>query len=390
MKYLSVILPVFFSSFGFAKAEPKVHLEPIYTNLTIERPVAMVIPEDGTNRRFLIEQTGKIKILPDDESGSTAETFMDFSGRMSVHKAFEEGLLGIAFHPDFKNNGRCYVYYSKQGPKRSVLSEFTVSKQDPNKGNPDSERILMEIQQPDWNHNSGNLLFGPADGYLYIGVGDGGRRNGVFLAAQNKMRWNGKVLRIDVDSRSGSRPYGIPEDNPFVDDKNACPEIWAYGLRNPWGCSIDPDTGLFYLADVGQDLWEEVNIIKKGGNYGWEFREGAQDFAMREKLAAAINEANKKPKGETFIDPIHQYDHSPTGGMSITGGYVYHGEAIPELKGCFIYGDWRFGNMWALRHDEKSGTTTNYVIHTPPSVAEPVAQPTGFYPDENGEPVVLG
>ena len=198
------------------------------------------------------------------------------------------------------------------------------------------------------------------------------------------------MLRIDVDSRSEGRAYGIPKDNPLVRDPNACPEIWAMGLRNPWGCWIDKETGLFYLADVGQDLWEEINIITKGGNYGWEHREGAQDFAVRQKVMDALGQANKKPKGVKFIDPIHQYDHSPAGGMSITGGFVYRGSAIPEMKGHFIYGDWRFGNMWSLLYDPKSKEVKNYVIHTPPNIAEPVAQATGFYPDENGEPIVLG
>lgn len=393
MKYSSV-LALFFVVGGFCNVlraeDPKVKLEPIYTNLAIERPVALLIPADGTNRRFLVEQTGKIKILPADESSSDSKLFIDFNDRMVVDKAFEEGLLGLAFHPQYKENGKFYVYYSKQGPKRTVLSEFKVSDSDPDKADPESERILMEIQQPDWNHNSGNLLFDPKDGHLFITVGDGGRRNGVFMLAPNKTRWNGKVLRIDVDSRSEGRGYGIPADNPFVDEKATCPEIWAYGLRNPWGCAIDPETNLFYLADVGQELWEEVNIIKKGGNYGWEYMEGTQPFAPRDKLMEALGQTNKMPKGETLIDPIHQYDHSVTGGMSITGGYVYRGKALPDLAGCFIYGDWRFGNMWALRHDPKSGSTENYVIHTPPSVADPVAQPTGYYPDENGEPIVLG
>jgi len=373
-----------------ASSAPEVDLEPVYTNLKLDRPVTLQIPGDDSNRRFLAQQTGKILILPGDENGSDAKVFLDLAdGLMAVEKAFEEGLLGFTFHPKYRDNGKFYIYYSKQGPKRTVLSEFTVSKQDPDKADPASERILLQIQQPDWNHNSGNLLFNPEDGYLYITVGDGGRRNGVFMMAPNKTLWNGKVLRIDVDSKSPGREYGIPKDNPFLNEPATCPEIWAYGLRNPWGAAFDPKTGLFYLADVGQDLWEEINIIKKGGNYGWEFREGAQDFEKREKLMEAIGEANKKPKDVVLIDPIQQYDHSPAGGMSVTGGYVYHGKAIPELVGRFIYGDWRFGNMWALHYAPETGQTNNAVIHAPKNVAEPVAQPSGFYPDEKGEPLVL-
>lgn len=386
-----LFFPVLLSSFfclSTARAEPAVKLQPIYTNLEIQRPVALVIPDDGTKRRFLVEQRGKIRILPNDETASEAKTFMDFAEHMAVHRDFEEGLLGLAFHPRFKENGKFYVYYSKQAPKRSILSEFQVSKSDPDSGDFASERVLMEIQQPDWNHNSGNLLFEPETGFLFVAVGDGGRKNGVFLLAQNMTRWNGKILRIDVDGKSPGREYAIPQGNPFINDKNACPEIWAYGLRNPWGCAIDRKTGLFYMADVGQDLWEEINIIKKGGNYGWEHREGAQDFEARQKLMDALGQPNKVPKGAKFIDPIHQYDHSPAGGMSITGGYVYQGKAIPEMAGHFIYGDWRSANMWALKYDPESEEVENHVIHTPSGDTKPEA-PTGFYPDENGEPIVL-
>ena len=183
--------------------------------------------------------------------------------RKMAERDFEEGLLGLAFHPKFAENRKFYVYYSRQGPKRSVLSEIQVSPSDPNVADLTTERILMEIQQPEWNHNSGNIFFGPKDGFLYICIGDGGMRNGVHLLAQKLTRWNGKVLRIDVDGTSPERQYGIPADNPFIDTPHACPEIWALGLRNPWGATIDPETGLFWLADVGQNLWEEVNLIEK-------------------------------------------------------------------------------------------------------------------------------
>lgn len=390
MKFrLSIIL---LAILGFAnlQAEPKIKLEPIYTNLKIDRPVAMVIPDDGTQRRFLVEQTGAIRILPSDENGDTAKTFIDINDRMAVDRAFEEGLLGLAFHPKYRENGKFYLYYSKQAPKRTVLSEFRVSGDDPDRADPDSERVLMEIAQPDWNHNSGNLLFDPETGYLYVAVGDGGRRNGVFLLAQNKTRRNGKVLRIDVDATSPGREYGIPADNPMVGDPIACPEIWALGLRNPWGISIDSETGLFWLADVGQGIWEEINLIERGGNYGWEHREGAQDYDGRQKLMDALGQVNKVPKGVSFIDPIHQYDHSPEGGISVTGGFVYRGEAIPELVGHYIYGDWGSGNMWALHYDPSSKEVKNYPIVKTVAGNPPVAKPTGYYPDENGEPIVLG
>lgn len=371
-----------------AAEAPKITLEPIYEGVTVERPVALVIPDDGSQRRFLVEQTGKIKILPADESGTEATVFLDMTPVMGVEKDFEEGLLGLAFHPDYEENGRFYLTVSRQGPKRLTLAEYTVSKDDPAVADPASERILMEVQQPEWNHNSGNIFFGPHDGMLYFCVGDGGRRNGVHLLSQKLTSWSGKVLRLDVDERTGSRPYGIPADNPFVKTPNAAPEIWAYGFRNPWGVTIDPESGIFYLADVGQDLYEEINVVEKGGNYGWNFREGANVFPGQAALMAALGQKNADPpKDVVLIDPIHEYTR--TDGISITGGFVYRGEAIPALQGHFVYGDWRFGNLWALRYDPADKSVVNHLIEKPADVANPTTQPTGFYPDEKGEVLVL-
>ncbi len=372
------------------EAAPAVKLQPIYENLKVERPVVLAIPPDGTNRRFLAEQTGRIRILPADETATEAPVFLDITDRMGVEKDFEEGLLGLAFHPDYAKNGRFYLYYSKQGPKRSVLSEFKVSADNPAVADPGSERILMEIQQPEWNHNSGNLLFGPEDGLLYVCVGDGGLKNGVFMLPQKLTHWNGKVLRIDVDGTSPGRPYGIPSDNPFVGVPNASEEIYALGLRNPWGAAIDPETGLFWLADVGQDLYEEVNLIEKGGNYGWEHREGLIEFPGRGPLLEALGMPKKDPpRGTRFIDPIHVYPHGD--GLSITGGFVYRGSAIPSLAGKYVFGDWKYGTLWALDYDPAAkAVKANHVLHKADNPAEPVVQPSGFYPDEKGEVIVLG
>lgn len=368
---------------------PSIRLEPLYENLKIERPITVEIPDDGTNRRFLVEQTGKIRILPADEKGTAAKTFLDLTDSIGVEKDFEEGLLGLAFHPKYKENGKFYTTFSRQGPKRLVLAEYTVSANDSDVADPESERILLEVQQPEWNHNSGNVFFGPADGLLYLCVGDGGMKNGVFMLSQKLTRWNGKVLRIDVDSRTASLPYGIPSDNPFVGTPNACPEIYALGFRNPWGADIDPETGLFYLADVGQNLWEEINIVEKGGNYGWEIREATHEFQERNALMAAIGRKPAAPEGIEFIEPIHEYTRSD--GISITGGYVYRGEKIPDLQGHFLYGDWRFGNLWALHYDSsQKKTVANHQIEKPEDVKNPTVQPTAFCPDENGEALVLG
>lgn len=369
---------------------PKTRLEKIYANLEVQRPVSVQIPADGTNRRFLVEQTGKIRILPSDEASGTAKVFLDMTTSMAVEKDFEEGLLGLAFHPKFKENGRFFITFSRQGPKRLVLAEYKVSKNDPDAADPASERVLLEVQEPEWNHNSGNLFFGPKDGLLYLCSGDGGMKNGVHLLAQKLTSWCGKVLRIDVDGNSAGRPYGIPADNPFVATPNAAPEIWAYGLRNPWGASIDPETGLFYLADVGQDLYEEVNLIEKGGNYGWNYKEATHTFPGRETLLAALGQQKQvdPPADAVLLDPIHEYNRVE--GLSITGGYVYRGKAIPALQGCFLYGDWRFGNLWALHYDpQQKKVVANHVIDKPADPANPTVQPTGIYPDENGEALFL-
>ncbi|MEM9281315.1 MAG: PQQ-dependent sugar dehydrogenase [Verrucomicrobiota bacterium] len=384
---MAVAVGVYADDISTAEA-PQIEFAAIYENVEIERPLSLQIPPDDSERRFLVEQTGKIKILPADESASEAVVFIDMSESIAVEKDFEEGLLGLAFHPDFKENGRFFLTFSRQGPKRLVLSEFSVSESDPNLGELASERVLLEVQQPEWNHNSGNVLFGPEDGMLYLCVGDGGLKNGVYMLSQKLTRHNGKILRIDVDSKSPGKAYGIPEDNPFADDPLACPEIWAYGLRNPWGTAFDEETGLLYSADVGQNLWEEINLIEKGGNYGWEFREAGHDFAPRAELMELIGKKPAAPKGVQFIEPIHEYTRGD--GLSITGGYVYRGNAIPALEGHFLYGDWKFGNFWALYYDPTEGrVVANHVIEKPTDLTNPTAQPTGIYPDENGEPIVL-
>lgn len=386
---LSLLVSLALGSLNAADA-PKVKLEKIYPNLAIERPVSVQVAPDGSKRRFLVEQTGKIKLLPADEAASSAKVFLDMTSSMSVEKDFEEGLLGLAFHPQFKDNGKFYLTFSRQGPKRLVLAEYQVSKADPDAGDPASERVLLEIQEPEWNHNSGNLFFGPKDGMLYLCAGDGGLKNGVHLLAQKLTSWCGKVLRIDVDGRSGSRPYGIPGDNPFVETPNAAPEIWAYGLRNPWGAAIDPETGLFYLADVGQDLYEEINLIEKGGNYGWNYMEATHPFPGREPLLTALGQQKQvaPPADAVLIDPIHEYNRAD--GLSITGGHVYRGQAIPGLQGCFLYGDWRFGNLWALHYDAgQKKVVANHVVDKPADPANPTVQPTGIFPDENGEALYL-
>lgn len=366
-------LPLFASSQP-ASAEDAIRLEPVWSKVKVERPVTIQIPPDGSGRYFLVQQTGKILILPKDSvNGTEAETFIDFSKRMSVENDFEEGLLGLAFHPKFKENGKYYVNYSRQDPKQSVVSEITASPGD----DLATERVLLTVPQPFWNHNSGNLIFGP-DGMLYLSFGDGGKRDDPYRLAQNPFDFHGKILRVDVNTRTGGRQYGVPADNPFVNKEGVLPEIWALGLRNPWGLYIDEKTGVFWCADVGQDLWEEVNIIEKGGNYGWNFREGNRPFQLRK---------DAPPQDAKFIEPIVEYSRDQ--GISITGGFVYRGKALPELEGHYIYGDWGSGRVWAVTYDHVAKKAGEPRLLLNPAGNPNYVKPTAFCPDENGEILVL-
>lgn len=357
-----------------------IRLQPAWPGVKVDRPITLLEAPDGTGRQFLVQQRGKVRILPRDPAGTETRTFLDLSDRKMEENQFEEGLIGFAFHPKFKENGRFFVCYTQQDPKRSVISEFKAAASDPDKADPATERILLQVPQPFWNHNSGNMLFAP-DGKLFIAFGDGGKRDDPFRFSQNRFVYNGKIIRIDVDTRTGSRPYGIPSDNPFLKEEAVLPEIYAYGLRNPWGLFIDRETGLFWCADVGQDIWEEIDLITKGGNYGWSWREGAQPFAIRQEAP---------PADVKFIDPIHQYDHSQ--GLSITGGFVYRGKALPGLAGAYLYGDFANGRIWALRYDAAAAKVLdNTLIFEAPLDAKGQAtfKPTAFVEAPDGEPIML-
>lgn len=355
----------------------------VYEKITTERPVALIVPPDQSGREFLALQRGKILILPKDEQGSEAQTFLDLSPRGMEAKdgLFEEGLNGLAFHPKFKDNSLFYLCYTMQKPKRLVVSEM---KAEGNKADEKTERILLEIPLVNWNHHGGNILFGP-DGYLYIGVGDTSKRNDEQRMAQLNAVLVGKILRIDVNSREYHNAYGIPADNPFASGVNAQPQVYAYGIRNPWGMHFD-DKGRLWVADVGQDIYEEINWVTNGGNYGWSFREGPQPFPLR---------TDAPPADAKLIDPIHAYTHAD--GLSITGGIIYKGKAMPELQGAYIYGDFVLGKIWALRVDDDGKVTSNDLIYTSPQIPanDPkkkpsiLVKPTAFCADTTGEILVL-
>ncbi|HEY1661958.1 MAG TPA: PQQ-dependent sugar dehydrogenase [Verrucomicrobiae bacterium] len=371
---------------GCAQPLPQIQLKQVFPNLTFAdgaRPVWMCQPPDGSGRFFVVEQTGHIYVMGPNSDGGDAKDFLNIEDR---HPMFdnEDGLLSIAFHPGFKTNGLFYIYYTQKNspddirrlnnglpiifPYRSVVSEFHVSSNDPNQADMKSERVIFETLQPFSNHKGGELLFGP-DGYLYLGLGDGGRADDPFGNAQNCAAYLGKMLRFDVNTRAtvgGGRhvhtlQYGFPPDNPFVkelymDGIGPQKEIYAYGLRNPWRYSFDRQTGDLWVGDVGQDLWEEVDLIVKGGNYGWNVREGAHHF-------------KPGPEGAQYIDPVMEYPHIPgllskslfpdhTIGLCVIGGYVYRGTKYPSLNGIYIYGDYNLGTIWGFRYDRDAHKVT--------------------------------
>jgi glucose/arabinose dehydrogenase len=331
------------------------------------RPLVLTHAGDGSGRRFVLDQAGTIHVF---QPGSQAATlFLDLRpDATDWWRSNEEGLLGLAFHPRFAETGEFFVYYSEPGEKRRQrISRFRVKADEPNRADPASEEVLLAIEEPFPNHNGGSIVFG-ADGYLYAGVGDGGSRNDPLANGQNLGSWLGKVLRIDVDHPSDGQAYGIPADNPFVGRDGALPEIFAFGFRNPWQLSCDKATGRIWAGDVGQDLWEEVDVVERGGNYGWNRLEGSQPFG---KVAAA----------GPMVPPVWEYDHQI--GKSVTGGMVYRGTDIPELVGSYLYGDYVTGRLWTLARNEATGEVTNREL------AWNGLPIFGFGSDEAGEAYVL-
>jgi glucose/arabinose dehydrogenase len=351
------------------EARPSVTLLPVVSRSvlstlsfspSLKSPVFLTHARDQSGRLFILEQPGTIRIL---EKGKLLEApFLDIKER--VLSRGEQGLLGLAFHPEYRLNGRFFVNYTRKDDGATVVAEYRRSEQVDRAGR--EERILVSIPQPYPNHNGGMIAFGP-DGYLYIGMGDGGAGGDPQNRAQNKDELLGKLLRIDVNNLV---PYGIPTDNPFVRGKER-PEIFALGLRNPWRFSFDRETGDLWLADVGQNKWEEVNVVRKGGNYGWRVMEGFHCFNLPEPCGK-----------ENYTSPVLEYSHQG-GRCSITGGYVYRGKAIPALVGTYLYGDFCSGEMLLVR------TNQGGQVSGEPWVLKTNASISSFGEDENGEIYVL-
>jgi glucose/arabinose dehydrogenase len=349
---------------------PSVGLRQVADGLT--SPVTLVAPGDGSGRRFIVDQAGVIRILTAD-GDLLPEPFLDLRSRIvPLMPDFDErGALGLAFHPGYPVNGRFFVYYS--APLRAgapagfdhtaTISEFRVSASDPNRADPASERIVLQVDKPQFNHNGGTLLFGPSDGYLYISLGDGGGANDDELGhvedwyAANaggngqdiQSNLLGNILRIDVDDGA---PYAIPGDNPFAGMPgcaDGCDEIWAYGFRNPYRMSFDPGGSRdLFVGDAGQELWEEVSIAVKGGNFGWNVKEGTHCFSTDnpDESPAECPDTVGAPHpraGDPLIDPVIEYanHHQPGGlGATVIGGHVYRGSALPQFFGDYVFGDW--------------------------------------------------
>lgn len=331
-----------------------IQVELAYPNLRIARPVAITGAGDGSGRLYIASQYGQIYwIDQQDTEVEEANLLVDLSEQIRYQdRENEEGFLGLAFHPQFQDNGHFFVYYTSlaRDPRLSVVSRFTATGEGKTEVDKASELVIMTIEQPFWNHNGGTVIFGP-DGYLYIGLGDGGSGNDPLKSGQDLGNWLGSILRIDVDEASQEKPYAIPADNPFVDVAGAKPEIYAYGIRNIWRMTFDPKTNDLWAGDVGQNDWEEVDLIVKGGNYGWSLREGARRFTRGGGEGAPYSP-------DKYIEPLIEYPHTDEWGASVTGGAVYRGSRTPSLDGYYLYGDYVSGRMWALKYDRDQQKVT--------------------------------
>lgn len=340
-----------------------------FTNLSFDRPLNIQHAGDETNRLFVEEQGGVIYVFENDEDVSEKTVFLDISERVTDRQN-EQGLLGLAFHPEYESNGYFYVNYTAAGSGDTIISRFSVSDDNPGQAGPNSELEILTFNQPFGNHNGGHLAFGP-DGYLYISAGDGGGAGDPNENAQDRTTLLGSILRIDIDNATDGKPYGIPEDNPFAGNNEGYrEEIFAYGLRNPWRFSFDPETGILWAGDVGQNNREEIHIIENGLNYGWNIIEGSECYQS----------SNCDKTGLEL--PVFEYSHS-NGNRSITGGFAYRGPSFQELEGYYIYADFVSGRIWALNTSDLDNPENTELIETGFNISS-------FGTDQNNELYICG
>jgi uncharacterized repeat protein (TIGR03806 family) len=335
-----------------------------FPRLSVKQPLGL-FPEPGTNRLFILQHLqfwagpGRLLSIPDEQDASKPETLLDLDGLA----------VGVAFHPDYERNGFLYVGMNgpmQGGPKTTKVVRYTVDRQPPHRIDPSTKHLIIEW--PSNGHDGGDLAFGN-DGFLYVSSGDGSSGSDANVTGQRIDDLLGSVLRIDVDHPDSGRSYGVPRDNPFVDRPGARPELWAYGLRNPWRLSFDRQSGQLWVGQNGQDLWEQVYLIQRGGNYGWSLTEGSHVFL-----------ASRQAGPDPISPPTAEHPHSEA--RSLTGGRVYRGRRLPDLVGAYVYGDWSTGRVWGIKHDGTKAVWQRELVDTPFNI-------TGFGTDHAGELYVI-
>ena len=370
MYYKIKIVTLFLFMFQILQAE--FNVVNAFPNLSFQDPVGIYHSGDNTNRIFVLEQEGRIKVFNNNPSVTNATTFLDIRSIVDQDGGYtEEGLLGLAFHPNYNENGYFFINYTEHNPRRNVIARYSVSDNNPNQADVGSSFIILEVNQPYTNHNGGQLSFGP-DGFLYIIFGDGGSAGDPLGHGQNLSTLLGSLIRIDVDNPSNGLNYGIPSDNPFIIPLAARDEIYAYGLRNMWRFSWDFETGLLWGADVGQNAYEEIDIIYSGLNYGWNTMEANHCYP----IGSNCNTEGLEP-------PIWEYELYVDGVCSITGGYVYRGSELYNLTGKYIYGDWCTGDIWALTYSSNGDVENEHLLTTGINI-------TTFGLDESNELLFCG
>jgi len=350
------------------KAHSQLTTSSAFPNLSFSNPVLLTHAGDGTNRIFVVEKGGLIKVFPNDSMASSTQVFLNVTNLISTNYT-EKGLLGLAFHPNYSSNRYLYIYYTRLSDGALTVTRFTTFSGNPNKADSLSALPIITIAHPtNLNHNGGNLMFG-LDGYLYLGPGDGGSGGDPPNNAQNVNVLLGKILRLDVNNPSGGNNYGIPPSNPFASGGGA-PEIFAWGVRNPWRFTQDPVTGLIYCGDVGQNIYEEVDILQVGKNYGWRVMEGFHCYNPSSGCDTT---------GKTL--PIYEYDHTSSR-CSITGGYVYRGPRVPTLTGRYVFGDYCGRQVYKFLYSGGVVTETAQILTVPTSLLS-------FGTDQNNELYLL-